>query len=65
MAVRAMLRLSPGDSVDFGVDQNDNIIIRKSAAKPGETPDRFDAARGRAEIKWGTEELMAILRKAD
>ena len=27
--------------------------------------DRFEAARGRADIKWSTDELMALLRAAD
>ncbi|MBN3863291.1 AbrB family transcriptional regulator [Pseudomonas frederiksbergensis] len=38
--------------------------IRKKKDKVGRTgaPDQFDAARGKADIKWRTDDLMALLR---
>lgn len=37
--------------------------IRKKKDKVGRTgaPDQFDAARGKADIKWRTDDLMALL----
>jgi hypothetical protein len=29
---------------------------------PSRTPDCFDAIRGQADVKWRTDELMALLR---
>jgi len=31
----------------------------------GRSPDQFEAARGKADIKWRTDELMALLRDED
>ncbi len=31
----------------------------------GQKRDRFEAARGKAQVKWHTDELMALLRGAD
>lgn len=60
--VREALRLSPGDSVDFDVDKAGQVVLRKTGARPGRKHDRFQAARGRAQVKWSTDELMALLR---
>jgi len=45
---------------------------RRSAALGGDlilarrrAPDRFDAVRGKADIRWRTDELMALLRGDD
>jgi AbrB family looped-hinge helix DNA binding protein len=63
--VRDALRLAPGDAVDFEVGQDGQIVVRKTGAKPRSARDRFDAARGKAQIKWRTDELMALLRDTD
>lgn len=63
--IRESLGLEPGSEVDFDVDNQGHIIIRKAEPKAGRKPrgkDRFDRARGRATVKWKTDELMALLR---
>ena len=63
--VRETLRLVPGDAVDFEVSRDGQIVVRKAGAKPRNARDRFDAARGKAQVKWRTDELMALLRGTD
>ena len=63
--VRDALRLMPGDSVDFAVDSAGHVVVRKAAAESARKRDRFDAARGHAQIKWRTDRLMALLRDGD
>lgn len=61
--IRDALGLAPGSVVEFGI-ANGDIVIRKSGkplSKP-KRPDRFDRARGKAAVKWRTEELMELLR---
>lgn len=63
--IRETLGLEPGSEVDFDVDGQGRIIIRKAGQKAARRPrgrDRFDRARGRATVKWKTDELMALLR---
>ena len=43
------------------------VVLHKAASAPGQRvakpqPDRFDAARGKADVKWRTQDLMALLR---
>lgn len=63
--VRDALRLSPGDAVAFDVNHEGQIIVLKAGARRLSKPDRFTAALGKAEVKWRTDELMALLRDAD
>lgn len=65
--IRETLGLEPGSEVDFDVDEQGRIIIRKAGSPAGRPPgqDRFDRARGRATVKWKTDELMALLRGED
>lgn len=66
--VRDALRLVPGDGVEFGVNGEGQIVVHKAGSRAGAMParrDRFEAARGKAEVKWRTDELMALLRGAD
>jgi hypothetical protein len=51
--------------VDFDVDEQGRIIIRKAtgnAVQRARGKDRFDRVRGRASVKWTTDELMRLLR---
>ena len=65
--IRETLGLGPGSQVDFDVDEQGRIIIRKALA-PGKAvqrprgKDRFERVRGRATVKWKTDELMRLLR---
>jgi AbrB family looped-hinge helix DNA binding protein len=63
--IRDTLGLGPGSQVDFDVDEQGRIIIRKAAGKAVRRPrgrDRFDRVRGRATVKWKTDDLMRLLR---
>lgn len=63
--IRETLGLEPGSEVDFDVDDQGHIIIRKAGPESGRKSrgkDRFDRVRGRATVKWKTDELMALLR---
>jgi AbrB family looped-hinge helix DNA binding protein len=63
--IRDALGLAAGSEVDFGVDGAGEIVIRKAGARPRRKPDRFEAARGKADVKWRTDDLMALLRGED
>ncbi|MBM4220741.1 MAG: AbrB family transcriptional regulator, partial [Gammaproteobacteria bacterium] len=38
------------------------VVIHKVGGSPSRKPDRFEAARGKADVKWRTDDLMALLR---
>lgn len=63
--VRDALRLAPGDSVDFDVNREGQVVVLKAGGRQTRRRDRFEAARGKAQVKWRTDELMALLRGAD
>lgn len=65
--IRDALGLTPGSAVDFAVNREGQVVLHKAsetigkkAAKP--QSDRFDAVRGKADVKWRTQDLMALLR---
>jgi len=41
------------------------LVLRKDGATQSGGPDRFDEVAGSADIKWRTDELMALLRGED
>jgi AbrB family looped-hinge helix DNA binding protein len=69
--VREALRLSPGDGVQFDVNSEGQIVVCKAGTRAagrrvsGRVRDRFESARGKAQVKWRTDELMALLRGTD
>jgi AbrB family looped-hinge helix DNA binding protein len=63
--VREALRLAPGDRVEFDVNRAGEVVVHKVGARAAGRRDRFDAARGKAQVKWRTDELMALLRGSD
>ena len=63
--IRDALNLSPGCSVDFVVNRDGEVVIHKAGARPSRKRDRFEAVRGKANVKWRTDELMALLRGKD
>jgi len=63
--VRDALNLSPGDGVHFDVNREGEVVVQKAGVRSTKKRDRFDSVRGRAQIKWRTEELMALLRGND
>ena len=60
--IRDALNLAPGCSVDFAVNREGEVVIHKVGARPSRRIDRFEAVRGKADVKWRTEDLMALLR---
>jgi len=60
--IRDALNMAPGCSVQFTVNQEGDVVIHKVDAKASRKPDRFEAARGKADIKWRTDDLMVLLR---
>ncbi|MBU1425420.1 MAG: type II toxin-antitoxin system PrlF family antitoxin [Gammaproteobacteria bacterium] len=60
--IRDALKMEPGCSVQFCVNQEGDVVIHKVNACNGHKLDCFDLARGMADVKWRTEELMALLR---
>jgi AbrB family looped-hinge helix DNA binding protein len=63
--VRDALKLVPGDSVNFDVDREGQIVIHKVEGRPAAKRDRFESSRGKAQVKWRTDDLMAFLRGPD
>lgn len=63
--VRDALHLTPGDSVDFDVNREGQVVVHKAGARQTKKRDRFESARGKAQVKWRTDELMDLLRGAD
>ena len=60
--IRTALNLEPGCAVEFAVNREGEVVIHKARARASRKADRFEAARGRADIKWRTDDLMALLR---
>jgi len=50
--VREALRLAPGDDVDFAVNHDGQVVVHKAGARPAGKRDRFESARGKAQVKW-------------
>jgi antitoxin PrlF len=60
--IRDALGWKPGMSVDFAVNQEGEVVIHKAEGSAKRKPDRFEAARGKADVQWRTQDLMALLR---
>ena len=61
--IRDALGLSPGCMVQFTVNDAGEVILRRADAAPRRRRrDRFERVRGRADVKWRTDELMKLLR---
>ncbi len=60
--IRDALRMMPGCAVDFAVNTEGDVVIHKVGARASRKPDRFEVARGKADVKWRTDDLMALLR---
>ena len=60
--IRDALSMTPGCSVDFAVNADGDVVIHKVGARASQKPDRFESARGKADLKWRTDDLIATLR---
>jgi len=63
--IRDALNMMPGCSVQFAVNREGDVVIHKVGVRARKKPDRFEAARGKADVKWRTDDLMALLRGTD
>lgn len=63
--VRDALKLVPGSQVRFDVNDRGEVVLSKAGGRVDIRPDRFERARGAAQVKWRTKELMALLRDDD
>jgi AbrB family looped-hinge helix DNA binding protein len=63
--IRDALNLVPGCPVEFSVNSDGEVVLHKANARSRRKRDRFEAARGKADVKWRTDELMALLRGED
>jgi AbrB family looped-hinge helix DNA binding protein len=61
--VRDSMSLEPGRKLIFDVNEHGELVLRKTRSIETR-PDRFDRARGAAEIKWegSTDEYMELIR---
>jgi antitoxin PrlF len=60
--IRDALGLEPGTRLDFAVNADGDVVLQRADEQARERPDRFSAARGKADVKWSTRELMSMLR---
>ena len=65
--IRDAMGLTPGTSIDFAVNRNGEVVLHKADSghanrKSRPQTDRFEAARGKADVPWKTQDLMALLR---
>lgn len=66
--IRDELKLLPGAQVQFSVNAAGELVLqRPRPVKAGRRValDRFEAARGRADVHWRTADLMKLLRSDD
>jgi len=64
--VRETLELSPGDAVEFGVNGNGEVVLRKAPAESAD--DQYGQPvhpRLEAQMRRRAEELIALLRGLD
>lgn len=62
--IRDALHLEPGCAIEFRINREGEVVL----TRPGELHDengRFDRLRGKADVKWRTDDLMALLRGDD
>ena len=66
--IRDSLHLQPGSSVEFSVNSSGEVVLQSAEltkSKRRAVTDRFDSVRGKATIKWRTDDLMKLLRADD
>ena len=62
--IRDALNLQPGAAVEFSVNANSEVVLhqRCPARHDQAREDRFHVARGHADVRWRTDDVMALLR---
>ena len=46
--------------MQFTVNRDGEVVLHKAERRSARRSDRFDAVRGKADVKWRTDELMAL-----
>lgn len=59
--IRDALHLEPGCAIEFRINGEGEVVLTRPFESPGER-DRFERLRGKADVKWRTDDLMALLR---
>lgn len=64
--IRESVGLGPGNVVEFEVEADGRVLLRKSGVRDADSSpavsSRFERMRGKATVKWRTDDLMALLR---
>jgi AbrB family looped-hinge helix DNA binding protein len=60
--IRDSLDLQPGTQFEFTVNGDGEVVLQRADTTRRRKPDRLEAARGKADVKWRTRDLMALLR---
>jgi antitoxin PrlF len=61
--IRDALHLQPGGAVDFTVNPVGEVVVQPATTTPKKRGiDRFESVRGKATVKWRTDDLMKLLR---
>ena len=60
--IRNALRLTSGTVVVFELDGRGHAVMHRPEPRLPRNLDRFEAARGKADMKWRTAKLMTLLR---
>lgn len=60
--IRDALGLTPGSQVAFDLDEQGRVVLLRADAPSRRQHNRFEAARGKADVPWRTDALMALLR---
>jgi AbrB family looped-hinge helix DNA binding protein len=63
--IRDSRDIQPGCRVFFEVNHDGDPVLHKCEPVKQLRPERFDEVAGTADIKWRTDELMALLRGDD
>lgn len=63
--VRDAMDIRPGTQVVFELNKDGDRVLRKCGPVRKRRRDRFEEVLGTADIKWQTDELMALLRGDD
>ena len=63
--IRDSLGLKPGAQLDFAVNRDGDVVLYRTDTLQTHKVDRFESVRGKADVKWRTQELVALLRGED
>ena len=60
--IRNSLGLKPGVQLDFAVNRDGEVVLKHTVKAKKANADRFEAVRGKSDVKWRPQDLMALLR---